>query len=134
VILQIAEVEISSEDIPGWTVANKGSLTVALDITVTPELEAEGHAREFVNRIQKIRKDKGFELTDRIEVKVPEVTGLKESLAQFKDYICAEILADTLEFFPDSSEYQPKNRDEIQTGTRIEINDVLLNVIVSKKG
>jgi len=55
VILQIAEVEVSSEDIPGWTVANKGSLTVALDVTVTPELEAEGNAREFVNRIQKIR-------------------------------------------------------------------------------
>lgn len=62
VILQIAEVEISSEDIPGWTVANKGSLTVALDVTVTPELEAEGNAREFVNRIQKIRKDNAFEL------------------------------------------------------------------------
>lgn len=135
VILQIAEVEISSEDIPGWTVANKGSLTVALDITVTPELEAEGNAREFVNRIQKIRKDNGFELTDRVEVKVytveeslPDRRGLKDSLAQFKDYICAEILADKLEFLP-----------EIQDGTvpiaiGIEINDVSLNVIVSKKG
>ncbi len=123
VILQIAEVEISSEDIPGWTVANKGNLTVALDITVTPELEAEGNAREFVNRIQKIRKDSGFELTDRIEVRVKAANGLKDSLAQFKDYICAEILADKLEFVP-----------EIQDGTEIEINDVSLNVIVSKKG
>lgn len=123
VILQIAEVEISSEDIPGWTVANKGSLTVALDITVSPELEAEGNAREFVNRIQKIRKDSGFELTDRIEVKVSAVAGLKDSLAQFKDYICAEILADKLELTP-----------EIQDGTEIEINDVSLNVIVLKKG
>ncbi len=70
VILQINEVEISSEDIPGWTVASKGALTVALDVTITPELEAEGNAREFVNRIQKIRKDSGFELTDRIDVKV----------------------------------------------------------------
>ncbi len=133
VILQIAEVEISSEDIPGWTVANKGSLTVALDITVTPELESEGNAREFVNRIQKIRKDSGFELTDRIEVKASAVAGLKDSLAQFKDYICAEILADKLEFVPDSY------REQIQNGTvpmaiRIEINDVSLNVIVSKKG
>ncbi|NOT51288.1 MAG: isoleucine--tRNA ligase [Chitinophagaceae bacterium] len=123
VILQIAEVEISSEDIPGWTVANKGSLTVALDITVTPELEAEGNAREFVNRIQKIRKDSGFELTDRVEVRVKAANGLKDSLAQFKDYICAEILADKLEFVP-----------EIQDGTEIEINDVSLNVIVLKKG
>jgi isoleucyl-tRNA synthetase len=123
VILQIAEVEISSEDIPGWTVANKGSLTVALDITVTPELEAEGNAREFVNRIQKIRKDNGFDLTDRIEVKVTVANGLKESLAQFKDYICAEILADELEFVPDLIE-----------GIAIDINDVSLNVIVLKKG
>ncbi len=123
VILQIAEVEISSGDIPGWTVANKGSLTVALDITVTPALEAEGNAREFVNRIQKIRKDSGFELTDRIEVKVSAINGLKDSLAQFKDYICAEILADNLEFVP-----------EIKDGMAIDINDVSLNVIVSKKG
>ncbi|MEO7922751.1 MAG: isoleucine--tRNA ligase [Chitinophagaceae bacterium] len=123
VILQIAEVEISSEDIPGWTVANKGNLTVALDITVTPGLEAEGNAREFVNRIQKIRKDSGFELTDRILVKVPAATSLKDSLAQFKAYICAEILADDLEFIAD-----------IVNGTEIEINDVSLNVIVSKKG
>lgn len=123
VILQITEVEISSEDIPGWTVANKGSLTVALDVTVTPELEAEGHAREFVNRIQKIRKDSGFELTDRVEVRVSATDGLKDSLTRFKDYICAEILADSLEFVP-----------EIQDGTEIDINDVLLNVIVSKKG
>jgi len=123
VILQIAEVEISSEDIPGWTVANKGSLTVALDVTVTPELEAEGNAREFVNRVQKIRKDNGFDLTDRVEIKVLAPGGLKDSLAQFKTYICAEILADKLEFVP-----------EIQDGIELDINDVLLNVIVSKKG
>ncbi|MBS1607802.1 MAG: isoleucine--tRNA ligase [Bacteroidetes bacterium] len=123
VILQAHEVEISSEDIPGWTVANKGSLTVALDITITPELENEGNAREFVNRIQKIRKDSGFELTDRIDVKVSATNGLKESLAQFKDYICAEILADKLDLVP-----------EIEDGTEIEVNDISLKVIVSKKG
>ena len=89
VILQISEVEISSEDIPGWTVAAKGPLTVALDVTVTPDLEAEGNAREFVNRIQKIRKDSGFELTDRITFKVAAINVIKDSLAQFKDYICA---------------------------------------------
>ena len=123
VILQIAEVELSSEDIPGWTVAGKGSLTVALDVTVTPELEAEGHAREFVNRIQKIRKDSGFELTDRVDIMVAAPDGLKDSLAQFKTYICAEILADKLDIVP-----------ELNKGTEIDINDVLLNVIVSKKG
>lgn len=123
VILQISEVEISSEDIPGWTVANKGSLTVALDVTVTPQLEAEGNAREFVNRIQKIRKESGFDLTDRIEVTVTASNGMKESLAQFKDYICAEILADKLEIVA-----------EIQDGIEIEVNDVSLKAIVSKKG
>jgi isoleucyl-tRNA synthetase len=123
VILQINEVEISSEDIPGWTVANKGSLTVALDVTVTPQLEAEGNAREFVNRIQKIRKESGFDLTDRIEVTVTAANGMKESLAQFKDYICAEILADKLEIVA-----------EIQDGIEIEVNDVSLKAIVSKKG
>jgi isoleucyl-tRNA synthetase len=123
VILQFSEVEISSEDIPGWTVANKGQLMVALDITITPELEHEGNAREFVNRIQKIRKDSGFELTDRIEVKVATSNGLKNSLARFNAYICAEILADKLELVP-----------EIEDGTVIEINDHPLKVMVSKKG
>ena len=123
VILQLSEVEISSEDIPGWTVASKGLLTVALDITVSPELEAEGNAREFVNRIQKIRKDSGFELTDRIEVKVSAHNSMKDSLTKYNTYICAEILADKLEML-----------SEIQDGIEIDINDDSLKVIVSKKG
>ena len=129
-ILQTSEVEITSEDIPGWLVASKGQLTVALDVTITQELEHEGNAREFVNRIQKIRKDSGFELTDRIEVGVmaenarPDMVGrgLKNSLAQFKDYICAEILADKLEFLTENN-----------SGIEIEVNDIQLKVIVSKK-
>ncbi len=104
-------------------VANKGTLTVALDITLTQDLKMEGDAREFVNRIQNIRKDSGFALTDRIVVKVAANNGLKASLAQFKAYICAEILADNLELLP-----------EIEGGTEIEVNDVSLKVIVSKKG
>jgi isoleucyl-tRNA synthetase len=96
---------------------------VALDVTISPELEAEGNAREFVNRIQKIRKDSGFELTDRIELQVAVANGMKESLARFKDYICAEILADRLDIVT-----------EIKEGTAIEVNDVSLKVIVSKKG
>ena len=122
-VLQLAETEISSEDIPGWTVAGKGKLTVALDITVTPELEAEGYAREFVNRIQKIRKDAGFELTDRVLVKVQAPAGLTNSLASFKTYICDEILADSLEF-----------SNEMVEATTIEINEETIQVQVTKKG
>ena len=119
----IGEVEISSEDIPGWTVASKGPLTVALDINVTPELTQEGDAREFVNRIQKIRKDSGYDVTDRIEVKVAANNGIGQSLAKFNDYICAEILADKLEL-----------TTSIDGGTEIEVNDNPLKVIVLKKG
>ena len=122
IILQTGDVEITSEDIPGWLVANKGSLTVALDVTITPELQNEGNAREFVNRIQKIRKDSGFELTDRIIVKVSAGNGLKNSLEDFNAYICAEILADHIEILP-----------EINEGIDIEVNDFQLKVIVSKK-
>lgn len=122
-ILQIAEVEITSEDIPGWMVANKGALTVALDVTITPELVNEGNAREIVNRIQKIRKDNGYELTDRIAVKITADERLKESITQFNSYICAEILADSLELVP-----------EIPDGTDIEVNDISLKVYVIKKG
>ncbi|MBO9683906.1 MAG: isoleucine--tRNA ligase [Flavisolibacter sp.] len=121
--LSLSDVEISSEDIPGWTVANKGQLTVALDINVTPELVQEGDAREFVNRIQKIRKESGFDVTDRIEVKVAANNGMSQSLAKFNDYICAEILADKLEL-----------TSQIDEGTEIEVNDNPLKVIVSKKG
>ncbi|MFL5745510.1 MAG: isoleucine--tRNA ligase [Niastella sp.] len=121
-ILQTNEVEITSEDIPGWMVANKDALTVALDVTVSPELVSEGNARELVNRIQKIRKDSGFELTDRILVKVTEHQELNPSIAQFNNYICAEILADKLELVP-----------ELPDGTEIEVNDIPIKVFVTKK-
>ena len=121
--LMLEDVYITSEDIPGWLVANRGVLTVALDVTVTPELEKEGNARELVNRIQKIRKDSGFELTDRILVKLSDNQVLNSAITQFNDYICAEILADSLELVP-----------EVTDGTEIEVNDILLKVLVSKKG
>jgi len=121
-ILQRLEVEITSEDIPGWMVANKNLLTVALDVTITPELENEGNARELINRIQKIRKDNGFELTDRIIVRITGNGVVKQSIAEFYNYICAEILADKLELVPDLTE-----------GTDIEINDIPLKVFVIKK-
>jgi len=121
--LSLGDVEITSEDIPGWTVATKGTLTVALDINVTQELIQEGDAREFVNRIQKIRKESGFDVTDRIVVKVAANNGIGQSLAKFNDYICAEILADKLEL-----------TSQIDEGTEIEVNDNPLKVIVLKKG
>ena len=121
--LSINEVEITAEDIPGWSVASKGSFTVALDITFNDALKKEGEAREFVNRIQNIRKEKGFELTDRIFVKLLENDLLKPSINQFKNYICAEILADNLSWVP-----------EMQDGTEIEVNEILLKVSVNKKG
>jgi isoleucyl-tRNA synthetase len=122
-VIRREEVEIKSEDVPGWMVASKNALTVALDILVSPELEKEGNARELVNRIQKIRKDEGYELTDRIQVKVTEHEKLIPSITQYNAYICAEILADQLELVP-----------EITDGTDIEVNDIPLKVLVSKKG
>ncbi|HEY0272474.1 MAG TPA: isoleucine--tRNA ligase [Chitinophaga sp.] len=122
VVLTLSDVDIISEDIPGWTVANKGSLTVALDITITPELLDEGNARELVNRIQKIRKDSGFELTDRIAVQIGAVDALRTALINFNDYICTEILADSLELVTD-----------LQLGTEVEVNDLKFNVLVNKK-
>jgi isoleucyl-tRNA synthetase len=116
------EVEISSEDVPGWMVATKGPLTVALDVTVTPELEREGNARELVNRIQKIRKDQEFELTDRINVQIGGAKTLEETIREFNYYICAEILADKLDLVA-----------ELTHGTLIEVNDVPLTVFVTKK-
>jgi isoleucyl-tRNA synthetase len=121
--LNFDEVEITSEDIPGWSVATKGTLTVALDLNISPELVQEGDAREFINRIQKIRKDSHFELTDRVEVQVEANNGIKESLAKYNNYICAEILADKLEF-----------STKITGGMEIDVNDKLLRVIVLKKG
>ncbi len=120
--LEIGEVEIIAEDIPGWSVASKGNLTVALDIQLSEELKMEGDAREFVNRVQNIRKDKGFDLTDRIFVNVLDNTLLKPSINTFKNYICAEILADNLNWV-----------QEIYDGTEIEVNDNLLKVSVNKK-
>src|SRR5450432_1070046 len=120
--IALEEVEISSEDVPGWMVASKGPLTVALDVTITPELEREGNARELVNRIQKIRKDQEFELTDRISVQIGGAQTLEETIREFNYYICAEILADKLDLVA-----------EVANGTLIEVNDVPLTVFVTKK-
>lgn len=91
--LTLEDFEIINEDIPGWQVANDGPLTVALDVTITDELEAEGMARDLVNRIQNIRKDKKFEVTDKISVTVEQHEAVTEAVAQFGDYIKSETLA-----------------------------------------
>ncbi len=93
----IEDVEISTQDIPGWSVANQNDLTVALDITITDELKKEGLARELVNRIQNYRKENGFEVTDRIKVKIANSEKTDEAFNGFNDYICSETLA-TIEF------------------------------------
>jgi isoleucyl-tRNA synthetase len=120
--LKANEVEISAEDIPGWSVASKGTLTVALDITITNDLKKEGEAREFVNRIQNIRKDSGFDLTDRINITVLQNDSLVTSINEYKNYICAEILADSISF-----------SNDLAHGIEIEVNDIPLKVNVTKK-
>jgi isoleucyl-tRNA synthetase len=97
ITLSEEDVEILSEDIPGWQVANEGRLTVALDTTISEKLREEGIAREFVNRVQNIRKDKGYEVTDKIGLKVLNKSEIRDSLVNNKDYICAEILATSFE-------------------------------------
>ena len=97
VVIEAADVEIFSEDIPGWTVANEGSLTVALDITVTEPLRMEGVARELVKRIQNIRKESGFEITDRISVRLSRLPQIEQAVSAFKDYICGQVLANSIE-------------------------------------
>jgi len=87
------DVEISTEDIPGWIVANQDNLTVALDISLTPELKNEGLARELVNRIQNIRKDLGMEVTDHISLTIENNSDTDEAFSSFKEYICSETLA-----------------------------------------
>ena len=122
ILVSEEDLEITTNAIPGYKIATKGSLTVALDINITDALRKEGEAREFVNRIQNLRKDSNFSLTDRINVQVSQNEALHHSLVEFKDYICGEILADTLDFVP-----------TISNGTQIEVNAILLNVNISKK-
>ena len=96
VTIDLEDVEIFSEDIPGWTVANDGALTVALDITVTDELRNEGIARELVKRIQNLRKESGFEITDRIRIQLQHQTETDKAVNAFADYIAQQVLADSI--------------------------------------
>jgi isoleucyl-tRNA synthetase len=122
IIINKEDVEVSTDEIPGFEVASKGSLTVALDINITDNLKMEGNAREFVNKIQGVRKDKNFEIADRIIVEVRQNETMQSSLNEYKAYICGEILADSLEFKPNLTE-----------GIDIEVNEAILKVNVLKK-
>ena len=121
--LLINEVDIIAEDIPGWSVAVKNALTLALDITISPELLMEGNARELVNRVQNIRKDSNFDLTDKILLEIEDNTELKGSIIQFSDYICREILAHQIDWVP-----------SIKEGVLVEINEHQLRISVRQKG
>ena len=121
ITINLQDVEVIIDDIPGWSIASKGSLTVALDLTLTPELEMEGIARELVNRIQKIRKDSNFELTDRINVKIKADEKINAAINEYNDYICAEILSDDIETVTD-----------LQEGIAIEVNEITYHVLISK--
>jgi isoleucyl-tRNA synthetase len=122
--LSIEDLEIIAEDIPGWSVASKGSLTVALDITITEELKMEGDAREFINRIQLIRKESGFELTDKIDITIVDNKILQNSINTYKPYICGEVLADDIVW----------QTNDLANSVEIEINEIQLKVLVTKKG
>ncbi len=119
--IDINDVEIISEDIPGWLVANEGRLTVALDITVTDELRKEGIARELVNRIQNLRKAKDFEITDRIAIRLSSNELFDNAIEEFSEYIKAQVLADSIAIEPTIFE------DEI------DIDDVTLSVSIRKQ-
>lgn len=95
--IQLSDVEIVTEDIPGWLISNIGNLTVALDATITPELKEEGMARDLVNRIQNLRKDNGFEVTDKIRIQIQNKEVLDMAIQHNFSYICSETLAESLD-------------------------------------
>ena len=122
VVVEATDVEIFSEDIPGWLVANEGKLTVALDVTVTEELRREGIARELVNRIQNIRKSSGLEITDKIKITLSKNPQTDDAVNEYKDYICNQVLGTSLTL-----------TDEVENGTELNFDDFSLYVSVVKE-
>ena len=118
-VVDVADVEIISEDIPGWLVSNEGNLTVALEVELTDELRREGMARELINRIQNLRKDAGLEITDRISVVVEPNEETDAAIASFNDYICAQVLADEIKIAPND-------------GAEVEFDEFNLNIQITK--
>ncbi|WP_309608580.1 isoleucine--tRNA ligase, partial [Flavobacterium sp.] len=121
ITLSLEDVEISSQDVEGWLVANSNGITVALDVTISLELKQEGIARELVNRIQNIRKDSGFEVTDKIKVKLQSNNELEEAINKNISYIKSETLTDSLVF-----------EENIINGTEIEFDDIKTMILISK--
>ena len=120
-VVEAADVEIFSEDIPGWLVANEGTLTVALEVTVTEELKREGIARELVNRIQNIRKSSGFEITDKITIVLSRNSNSDDAVNEYNTYICNQVLATSLVL-----------ADEVTDGTELNFDDFNLYIKVNK--
>jgi isoleucyl-tRNA synthetase len=117
------DVEISTEDIPGWLISSSGNLTVALDINITDELKQEGLARELINRIQNIRKDRDYEVTDKIRVRVEKMEYLESAIERNLSYICAEILAESLTLvdkIEDENRVDVELTEEFSTGILVE--------------
>ena len=119
--LLTADVEIIAEDVPGWQVANLGKLTVALDVNVSEELKQEGISRELINRVQNLRKGKGFEVTDRINVRISDHEIIRDAVKNNLSYICAEILADTVTL-----------DNQLSEGEKIVIDEIELLIIITK--
>ena len=117
----IEDVEIVAEDVPGWQVANLGKLTIALDVTLSNELKQEGISRELVNRIQNMRKDQSFDVTDKISVLIKDHPYISEAVKNNLSYICAEILADSLQLVHD-----------LNTGVSADIDDINLMILIKK--
>lgn len=116
----LEDVEISTKDIPGWTVASEGKTTVALDLTITDELKSEGIAREFINRVQNLRKDKDFDLTDRISISLEENCPFRKELTNNEQYICTEVLSDKIEFVISLANFEEIEIDEVKFNVNIE--------------
>lgn len=102
--IEAGDVEIISQDIPGFLVANSGPVTIALDVTVTPELRSEGLAREIVNRVQNLRKSRNYDITDRVQLRFESVPEADEAIRAHRDYIARQVLATDIDIVPQGSE------------------------------
>ncbi|WP_426475334.1 isoleucine--tRNA ligase [Chryseobacterium balustinum] len=120
--ITLNDVEISTKDIPGWTVTSDGKTTVALDLKMTDELKSEGIAREFINRIQNLRKEKDFELTDKISIVLEENTPFLEQIKQNEEYISSEVLSNKIEIVSSLSNFNEIDIDEIKFKVNVEKN------------
>ena len=117
--VELADVEIISEDIPGWLVSNEGSLTVALEVELTDELRQEGMAREIINRVQNIRKESGLEITDRISIVLSPHAEVENAVEHFGEYIKTQVLADAIDI-------------EANDGQEVEFDEFTINITITK--